>query len=143
MTLCPDKKIPGSVLLSHPVTQAVPSTQRGLTSVFGMGTGVSLSLRPPENFLIRKFWFTVHSSRYPPPGAGTANCQLITVNQKFCNAKFFQLHRETQKTSKSFASPRNERKNLGQVARLISIARLNPLLDLHLRPINPVIYREP
>jgi hypothetical protein len=42
---------PGSVLLSHPVTQAVPSTLGGLTSVFGMGTGVSLSLWPPENFL--------------------------------------------------------------------------------------------
>ncbi len=32
------------VLLSHPVAQAVPSALRGLTSVFGMGTGVPLSL---------------------------------------------------------------------------------------------------
>src|SRR3989304_5991562 len=35
---------PGSVLPSHPVTRAVPSALEGLTSVFGMGTGVS----PPE-----------------------------------------------------------------------------------------------
>ncbi len=31
--------IPGGDLLSHTVTRAVPSAQRGLTSVFGMGTG--------------------------------------------------------------------------------------------------------
>ena len=35
---------PGSVLLSHTVTHAVPLAMRGLTAVFGMGTGVSLSL---------------------------------------------------------------------------------------------------
>jgi len=35
---------PGSVLLSHTVTRAVPSAMRDLTSVFGMGTGVALSL---------------------------------------------------------------------------------------------------
>jgi hypothetical protein len=31
----------GNVLLSHTVTHAVPSALKGLTSVFGMGTGVS------------------------------------------------------------------------------------------------------
>jgi len=34
----------GGVLLSHPVTQAVPSAQTGLASGFGMGPGVSPSL---------------------------------------------------------------------------------------------------
>ena len=34
-------------------------------------------------------------------------------------------------------------KFIDQVARLISIARLKPLLTLHLRPINLVIYQEP
>ena len=42
------KNIPGSDLLSHQVALAVPSALRGLTSVFGMGTGVSPSLWPPE-----------------------------------------------------------------------------------------------
>ena len=32
---------PGNDLLSHPVSRAVPSAQEGLTSVFGMGPGVS------------------------------------------------------------------------------------------------------
>ena len=35
-----DKKA-GNDLLSHTVTHAVPSALEGLTSVFGMGTGVS------------------------------------------------------------------------------------------------------
>src|SRR5438067_2340371 len=41
---------PGGFLLSHAVARAVPSAPRGLTSVFGMGTGVALSTEPPENF---------------------------------------------------------------------------------------------
>jgi hypothetical protein len=40
----------GNVLLSHTVTHAVPSALKGLTSVFGMGTGVSPSLWSPRNF---------------------------------------------------------------------------------------------
>ena len=39
----------GLVLLSHTAARAVPSALKGLTSVFGMGTGVALSLSRPEN----------------------------------------------------------------------------------------------
>src|SRR5207253_9579272 len=42
---------PGGFLLSHTVARAVPSAPRGLTSVFGMGTGVTLSTQPPENLI--------------------------------------------------------------------------------------------
>ena len=38
----------GGVLLSHPASRAVPSALKGLTSVFGMGTGVTPSLSPPK-----------------------------------------------------------------------------------------------
>src|SRR6266850_5827599 len=38
---------PGSVLLSHCLTAAVSSALEGLTSVFGMGTGVAPPVRPP------------------------------------------------------------------------------------------------
>jgi hypothetical protein len=34
----------GNHLRSHTLTRAVPSAQRGLTSVFGMGTGVTLAV---------------------------------------------------------------------------------------------------
>ena len=38
------KIYPGGVLLSHAVARAVSLAMRGLTAVFGMGTGVTLSL---------------------------------------------------------------------------------------------------
>ena len=38
----------GSDLLSRAVSSQVPSALRGLTSVFGMGTGGTLSPLPPE-----------------------------------------------------------------------------------------------
>jgi hypothetical protein len=38
---------PGGDLRSHTVTSAVSSAQRGLTSVFGMGTGVTPAAWPP------------------------------------------------------------------------------------------------
>src|SRR5664280_1647974 len=41
-------KNPGGVLLSQGATPQVPSALTGLTAVFGMGTGVSLSPWPPE-----------------------------------------------------------------------------------------------
>ena len=42
---------PGGVLLSQGATPQVPSAQAGLTSVFGMGTGVTPPLWPPEHLL--------------------------------------------------------------------------------------------
>ncbi len=41
----------GNVLLSHTLARAVPSGLGGLTSVFGMGTGGSLSLQSPKTLL--------------------------------------------------------------------------------------------
>ena len=43
----------GNVLLSHTVTHAVPSALKGLTSVFGMGTGVTPSLWSPRNSIYK------------------------------------------------------------------------------------------
>ena len=41
------QKKAGDVLLSHTVTHAVPSTQKSLTSEFGMGSGVASLLLSP------------------------------------------------------------------------------------------------
>ena len=38
----------GGGLLSHDLAVAVPSALTGLTTVFGMGTGVTPPLKPPE-----------------------------------------------------------------------------------------------
>ena len=40
----------GDYLISHTLTRAVPSARRGLTSVFGMGTGVTLAVCSPASF---------------------------------------------------------------------------------------------
>lgn len=42
------EKNPGDVLLSHQVSLAVPSALKSLTSEFGMGSGGTSSLSPPE-----------------------------------------------------------------------------------------------
>jgi hypothetical protein len=42
----------GNVLLSHTVSRAVPSALKGLTSVFGMGTGVSPSPWSPRILIL-------------------------------------------------------------------------------------------
>jgi hypothetical protein len=44
---------PGDVLLFHAVASAVPSALKGLTSVFGMGTGVTPPLWSPGNLSVR------------------------------------------------------------------------------------------
>ena len=43
----PSNHFPGGDLLSHAVASAVPSALEGLTSVFGMGTGVAPPVSPP------------------------------------------------------------------------------------------------
>ena len=43
----------GGVLLSHTATHAVPSALKGLTSEFGMVSGVSPSLLPPKKIAIQ------------------------------------------------------------------------------------------
>jgi hypothetical protein len=60
------KKFSGSVLLSHPVSQAVPSAQKSLTSVFEMGTGVSSLPLPPKKrlsfFSAIRIWVQAHKN---------------------------------------------------------------------------------
>jgi hypothetical protein len=45
------EKKPGSDLLFHAVTSIVPLAQMGLTSLFGMGRGVTPSVLPPGKII--------------------------------------------------------------------------------------------
>lgn len=54
------QKKAGDVLLSHAVTHAVPSTQKSLTSEFGMGSGVASSLISPARLLNQVTDFRLH-----------------------------------------------------------------------------------
>jgi hypothetical protein len=51
----------GDHLISHTLTRAVPSAQRGLTSVFGMGTGGTLAVNSPANFRKMRYSAIVHN----------------------------------------------------------------------------------
>jgi hypothetical protein len=44
----------GGVLLSQGVYPQVPSALAVLTSVFGMGTGVTLPLKPPKSLVLKE-----------------------------------------------------------------------------------------
>ena len=46
----PCERPPGSDLFSHTLASAVSSALRRFTSVFGMGTGGSVSLEPPKDY---------------------------------------------------------------------------------------------
>src|SRR5207245_576667 len=67
----PSAFYPGSDLLSHAVAHAVPSAQEGLTSVFGMGTGVAPPATPPG----------IESNRRPS-GAGQPNPEILQRNAR-------------------------------------------------------------
>src|SRR5919197_567309 len=66
---------PGSDLLSHAVAHAVPSAQEGLTSVFGMGTGVAPPASPPG----------IESKRRvtsPPPNTEILECSQTRRHER-------------------------------------------------------------
>ena len=65
---------PGDVLLSRAVPSQVPSALRGLTSVFGMGTGGSLSLLSPE------IVFRCQLPPLPAPLRFTASPSLFSIH---------------------------------------------------------------
>ncbi len=71
----PERANSGGDLLSQGVSTQVPSAQAGLTSVFGMGTGVAPPLSPPETFSPRL------SSAQAVPG------ELQSENEHFVQPK--------------------------------------------------------
>jgi hypothetical protein len=58
----------GNYLLSHTLSRAVPSAQRGLTSVFGMGTGGTPAVRSPTT-----------CSRQPSTVSHQQTCAVATL----------------------------------------------------------------
>src|SRR4029077_17150757 len=61
----------GNDLLSHTLSRAVQSALRGLTSVFGMGTGGSPAVRSPTTCSRR---WSLADRRWPKPG-----CKLSKI----------------------------------------------------------------
>src|SRR5262249_51488316 len=55
----------GNDLLSHTLSRAVQSALRGLTSVFGMGTGGSPAVRSPTSLAAFSYWLLAFSFAAP------------------------------------------------------------------------------
>ena len=111
---------PGDFLLSHAVTRAVPSAPAGLTSVFGMGTGVTLPTKSPENL------FEI------------SNRQISEIESLRKSNSDVALLRQVRASANACCLS----KFYGQAMGLISSGQLNTLLHLHIHPINLVVYEE-
>ena len=55
----------GNYLLSHRVAPKVPSALEGLTTVFGMGTGVTLPVSSPTKFVSTQFTTALAGVKLP------------------------------------------------------------------------------
>ena len=159
---------PGGFLLSHAVARAVPSAPRGLTSVFGMGTGVTLSTQPPENLFdfglriadceirirnpdLRKNLFgsgdlalsvQAFTGRTSGPRVRATELESNSDQGKSvrCLKVFTALEFENSEFQIQDALLAN--KFYGQAKGLISTGQLSTLLRLHFQPINLVVYQE-
>ena len=100
----------GGVLLSQGVYPQVPSALTGLTAVFGMGTGVSPSLRPPEIY-----------------------CQLRRTHHHG------SYHEDTKRDARSSLKDSRASTSINPSPRPISTGQLKMLPSVHFRPINVVI----
>ena len=100
---------------------AVPSAMGPFTSVFGMGTGVSSPLRPPEKSAAQ----SDEEKDCDVAADGSRTYPGVTALIVKCNFLIKKLQKN------------------GQAARLISIGQLSPLLDLHLQPIEVVVFDRP
>src|SRR5260370_35574191 len=83
----------GNDLLSHTLSRAVPSAQRGLTSVFGMGTGGTPAVRSPTT-----------CSRQPSAVSHQQICAVATYTadgrQTFKRASFIKSEDEASQLNR-------------------------------------------
>ena len=106
----------GDVLLSRAVAHQVSSALKSLTTVFGMGTGVTSLLLPPNIC-------------QTPCGVLTLSFVSQKLNQRSFRILLFILLFFMAYSIMFRSSPRP-----------ISIGQLNALPHLHLRPINHIVY---
>ena len=135
----------GNVLLSQAVSHQVSSALRSLTSVFGMGTGVTSSLLSPHFLLVfsscccvAAYSIVSHILKYAPSSLARAPCIRIKIHRNsfwVCSIAPSKLNNICLKLPSSFALPWN----LWSSFRPISIGQLHTLLHFHLRPINVIV----
>ena len=115
---------PSNALLSRAAARQVSSAPQSLTTVFGMGTGVS-SASLSLSYQIRYFFMNTFSNRYLRANlTSLALSALYPVCLRTPSRYSFQFF--------PWSSPRP-----------ISITQLNTLLHLHLWPINHIVFVGP
>ena len=121
----------GGDLLSHTLPGAVPSAQVGLATGFGKGPGVTPPPKPPTNL----------STKQPhthPNHHHTGGEQYAVPFQTLHNG------RENSPTLQHMPHTNNHQRDcLMCNARSISTGHLHHSHGFQIRPINPVVYREP
>ncbi len=129
---------PGGDLRSRAVTSAVSSAQQGLTSVFGMGTGVTPAVRPPGNSgswrLEARGW-----EKIPKPCFGL---RLHEIWRPELNTSPGLSQQLNGSWSQNFSSNMLG-KFYGQAERPISTGKLHALLRFHPPPIKVVVFDWP
>ena len=128
--------LPGDVLLSRDPAVQVLSALKTLTSVFGMGTGVTFSPSPPDHLIVIYFLDSLVSDN-----------DLCII--RFCALSSEDIHPQNYITINSFLLNSfvsyvcSRKLTIWSSPRTISIGQLHTLLHLHLRPINHVVYMGP
>ncbi len=115
---------PGGFLLSHAVARAVPSAPRGLTSVFGMGTGVTLSTQPPENFSKKTIFDLCTLIFVIRPQAESVNCGRLKTKIEDQSSKIKSF--SVAETWRSACKPLRVAQPSGPRVRATELVRLNP-----------------
>ena len=138
----------GGDLLSHTLPGAVPSAQTGLASGFGKGPGVTPSQKPPTNIS-----GNTHP-HHPTRGVIGVPCHPrhctadATINQSIfathahptgCNSRYMRYFFARSPNS----TPTHKQGIMVESSRSISTGHLHTSLRFQIRPINPIIYREP
>lgn len=122
----------GGVLLSHPLAWAVPSACGGLTSGFGMGPGVSLQPWPPA----QDYGTT--------PGVGGLCCQATTSGGGVVRGFWTSTPWGGVVVQSRTVDMRDHLQIVVRASpRPISTGQLRTLQCVHVRPINPMVYRGP
>ena len=117
----------GGDLLSHTLPGAVPSAQVGLASGFGKGPGVTPPLTTTDK--------PIQNKTHTQPNTAGVSCR-----SRHCITDASTHYCDNPKSSQQ--QPHNK-SGLCVEHRLISTGHLHHSHDFQIRPINPIIYREP
>jgi hypothetical protein len=84
--------MPGNDLLSQGVAPQLPSALRSLTSVFGMGTGVSFSPLSPDIFNYTNFFSLFNFFLHPQSQIAVRQAHPLTLRLSPRSIRIRQLH---------------------------------------------------